>query len=311
MGRMGRMSKPKNPAKPKKVAYRLITKEDHRFAGMHRILSGLIEEHHSHLKNARIALAWHAGWKADTDGRLKLGMCKLASDFDRQLHEFDFVIVLNRTFWTSMDVSDAQRKGPVVPENPDHARLATELKDARDQLAAASAELVDARNQARTTTTALAASQNQINDLQQQLARAKQPAAVVTVGGQDQGFIGWGRTDQAIEHDAEKRDMKLRFGLKNFATSRVQAKVLTTFVVSGSEVGRFERTMNFGGNQEFEVSMTQSGIRADLYGAIWTQRLKNVAMVFVTVTISAPAPVDEYTLQATIDPELGRLDILN
>lgn len=108
--RMGRMSKPKNPAKPKKVAYRLITKEDHRFAGMHRILSGLIDEHHTHMKNARIALAWHAGWKADVDGRMKLGMCKMASDFDRQLHEFDFVIVLNRTFWTSMDVNDAQRK---------------------------------------------------------------------------------------------------------------------------------------------------------------------------------------------------------
>lgn len=108
--RMGRMSKPKNPAKPKKVPFRLITKEDHRFAGMHRILSGLVSDHHPHLKNARIALAWHSGWKADTDGRMKLGMCKLASDFDRQLHDFDFVIVLNRSFWTSMEVTDAQRK---------------------------------------------------------------------------------------------------------------------------------------------------------------------------------------------------------
>ena len=96
--------------KPKKISYRLITKEDSRYAGMHRILSDLVHEHHSHLRDARIALAWHAGWKADVDGRVKLGMCRKASDLDRQLTNFDFIILLNKLFWTSLEVTDEQRK---------------------------------------------------------------------------------------------------------------------------------------------------------------------------------------------------------
>jgi hypothetical protein len=103
-------TKPKSPAKPKKVPYRLIEKKDSQFGGMYRILNDLIHAHHSHLRDARIALAWHKGWKADVDGRVKLGVCRKVGDLDRQLQDFDFVIVLNREFWTTPAITDAQKK---------------------------------------------------------------------------------------------------------------------------------------------------------------------------------------------------------
>jgi hypothetical protein len=59
--------------------------------------------------NVRIALAWATSWKPDVDGRLVLGKCKKASDLDRELAPFDFVILLNRDFWLNPRVTDGQR----------------------------------------------------------------------------------------------------------------------------------------------------------------------------------------------------------
>lgn len=95
--------------KPKKIPYRLIP-NDGTTKPMYRMMSDLIHEHHSHLRDAKIALAWHAGWKADVDGRVVLGRCKRASDLDRQLSEFDFVIILNREFWTAPEVTIEQKQ---------------------------------------------------------------------------------------------------------------------------------------------------------------------------------------------------------
>jgi hypothetical protein len=39
-----------------------------------------------------------------------LGKCKKASDLDRELAPFDFVILLNRDFWLNPHVSDGQRQ---------------------------------------------------------------------------------------------------------------------------------------------------------------------------------------------------------
>jgi|SRR6185503_11715836 len=61
----------------------------------YRIMEQLVEDHHQHLKDAKIAIAWRFGWKSDADGRIKLGQCKKGSDLDRELHGFDFVILLN------------------------------------------------------------------------------------------------------------------------------------------------------------------------------------------------------------------------
>ncbi len=77
---------------------------------MYQLLEELVFTHHQHLRNARIALAWHLGWKPDADGRVKLGMCKKASDLDRELAAYDFVILLRHLFWTDPQVTDPQRR---------------------------------------------------------------------------------------------------------------------------------------------------------------------------------------------------------
>lgn len=94
-------------AKPKKVPYELLQRDDEPL--MYQRLDALVNEHHRHLKNARIGLAWCTSWKADSDGRLKLGMCRKASDLDRELAEFDFVILINQSFWQSGEVTALQR----------------------------------------------------------------------------------------------------------------------------------------------------------------------------------------------------------
>jgi hypothetical protein len=63
---------------------------------------------HAHLRDAKIAIAWRFGKKADADGRIWLGMTKKGSDLDRSLHGYDFVIVLNHDAWNQASFSEAQ-----------------------------------------------------------------------------------------------------------------------------------------------------------------------------------------------------------
>lgn len=97
-------------AKTKKVAYELIGEGTDVGTPMYLLLAELVAKHHDHLREARIALAWAKSWKPDVDGRLVLGKCKKASDLDRELAAFDFIILLNKGFWLDFEVSDAQRR---------------------------------------------------------------------------------------------------------------------------------------------------------------------------------------------------------
>jgi len=96
-------------AKPKKVSYELIEPTSEVGGPIYERMLRLIEQHHDELTDARIALAWNTAWKPDVDGRCKLGMCKKASDLDRELAAFDFVIILRREFWFHAQVNDNQR----------------------------------------------------------------------------------------------------------------------------------------------------------------------------------------------------------
>jgi hypothetical protein len=95
--------------KPKKVAFELIDPTSVAGHPMYRLLAELITAHHEDLAGARIALAWCTSWSPDVDGRVTIGKCKRASDLDRELAAFDFVILLSRSFWLDTRVSDAQR----------------------------------------------------------------------------------------------------------------------------------------------------------------------------------------------------------
>lgn len=96
--------------KRKPVNYELIDRDGDTGRPMYRMLAELIGAHHDELAQARIALAWNSAWKHDVDGRVTLGKCKKASDLDRELAAFDFVILLRRAFWASPSVSDQQRR---------------------------------------------------------------------------------------------------------------------------------------------------------------------------------------------------------
>jgi len=96
--------------KAKKVSYELIEPKSLVGEPMYRLLDGLIEQFHPELHHARIALAWNTGWRPDVDGRVTLGQCMKASDLDRELAPYDFVIILRREFWDQPSVRPDQRK---------------------------------------------------------------------------------------------------------------------------------------------------------------------------------------------------------
>lgn len=95
---------------PKKLTYKLIEPESDAGLSMYAMLEELIVIYHEDLAQARIALAWNLTWKPDVDGRVQIGKCKKSSDLDRELMEFDFVIILNREFWQEKLVEDSQRR---------------------------------------------------------------------------------------------------------------------------------------------------------------------------------------------------------
>lgn len=99
-------------AKPKKVAYELIIEDSVPGYPMYQMLRELVRAHHEDLEktNARIALAWNLSWSADVDGKVTLGKMKKASDLDRELYAYDFVLLLNAEFWQDADVTDKQRR---------------------------------------------------------------------------------------------------------------------------------------------------------------------------------------------------------
>src|SRR5919109_495583 len=101
---MGRQSK------PKKVSYRLIAATSDDGRPMYRLLTELVDAHHEDLTQARIALAWCTSWTPDPDGRCTLGKCRKASDLDRELSEWDFIVLLNERFWNDPLTTEVQRR---------------------------------------------------------------------------------------------------------------------------------------------------------------------------------------------------------
>ncbi len=101
----------KKPPKPKPINFELIPLKD----GDHepepyRILAEIRGKFHNDLEQAKIALAWRKSLKADKDGHLMLGKCVKASDLQRELAIYDFLILLNREVWMDMDFTAEKKK---------------------------------------------------------------------------------------------------------------------------------------------------------------------------------------------------------
>jgi hypothetical protein len=91
----------KKAKEPKKVVYELLSPDMEIGRPIYELLKKIMNAHHEELvrTNARVALAWCKNWKADVDGIVTIGKCKKASELDRELASFDFVILLSQSFW--------------------------------------------------------------------------------------------------------------------------------------------------------------------------------------------------------------------
>jgi len=89
----------------------------------HKIMAELISKYHKHLKDVRVAIAWRYGWLEDADGLIRLGQAKKASDLDRQLHNYDFVILINHEAWNAAEFTEAQMRALI-----DHELCHCEIK---------------------------------------------------------------------------------------------------------------------------------------------------------------------------------------
>lgn len=93
----------------KKVTVKLLKRlHAGEVVGPYRIMERLIKAHHPHLEDAKIAIAWRFGWKSDADGHTTLGQAKKGSDLDRELHDHDFVILLNHERWNNSGFTETQ-----------------------------------------------------------------------------------------------------------------------------------------------------------------------------------------------------------
>lgn len=108
------MARKKGPKKPKLPKYVLVDQATQEGKGVYAVLADALKQWHSHLREAKIVAAWMVGNKADKDGRLILGRMKKTSELDRELAPYDFVLLLNREHWRSLD--EAFRLGLVDHE---------------------------------------------------------------------------------------------------------------------------------------------------------------------------------------------------
>ena len=99
--------------KPKAVNFELITDRD---SEPYLLLEEIVEEHHEELLSAKIVLAWRKSLRADVDGHLILGKCVKASDLQRELIDYDFVILLNKEVWDNPEFTVDKKKALIDHE---------------------------------------------------------------------------------------------------------------------------------------------------------------------------------------------------
>ena len=69
----------------------------------YEIVERLIKSERADLKDVKIGIAWRLGWRADADGVLTLGQCKKRGDLDRELDNYDFIVLLNKEAWPTLE----------------------------------------------------------------------------------------------------------------------------------------------------------------------------------------------------------------
>jgi len=86
----------------------------------YRIMEEIIKTRRADLKDVKIGITWRLGWRPDADGRRFLGYCRKRGDLDRELDQWDFIILLNEDAWPTF--SDKQKERLIFHELG-HAQL--------------------------------------------------------------------------------------------------------------------------------------------------------------------------------------------
>ena len=92
-------------AKLKAINFELIALDGAPYAILREML-----KFHNDLAEVSVALAWRKNLKTDKDGHLILGKCVKASDLQRELADFDFVILLNQDIWEDDDFTEDKKR---------------------------------------------------------------------------------------------------------------------------------------------------------------------------------------------------------
>lgn len=95
-------------------------------SAVYDMMDELVKKHHDHLASAKIIIVWRSGWKSDKDGKLVLGKCKKASDYDQALYgDHDFAIFLNEDSWA---VFEDDKRAALVDHELSHAGITVTKK---------------------------------------------------------------------------------------------------------------------------------------------------------------------------------------
>lgn len=94
--------------KPKRINFELIQPEPE--TEPYRLMREIRARFHEDIRTAKIALAWRKALQPDPDGHLVLGRCMKASDLQRELVKWDFVILLNQEVWSDPEFTKAQKE---------------------------------------------------------------------------------------------------------------------------------------------------------------------------------------------------------
>ena len=114
----------KKEPKPKKVNYSLIEPPSKgRISEPYRLLDIVRRNYHDETSQARIALAWRITTNPDKDGHLVLGRCVKITDLQKEMAEWDFVIVLNKQVWDDQDFTE-DKKMALLDHEVCHAAVA-------------------------------------------------------------------------------------------------------------------------------------------------------------------------------------------
>jgi hypothetical protein len=109
-------------SKPKQIKFSLIDAEEIPELEPYRLMRE-VRKFHRETADAKIALAWRIDTNPDVDGRLVLGRCIKASDLQRELVDWDFVILLNKEVWDDPGFT-ADKKKALLDHELCHAAVA-------------------------------------------------------------------------------------------------------------------------------------------------------------------------------------------